>query len=116
MIQRTKTVNGWRTQHYHKVANLAKELTIPTTGFLGRTVYNDKSMRVVLLAFAPLQRLSEQLTSTPVHFHVFEGEVEVVVGKRTIHMGAGHWVNVPSRHEHSIYVKRPSKLLMLLAK
>ncbi|MGB0386931.1 MAG: cupin domain-containing protein [Ardenticatenaceae bacterium] len=116
MLQTASIINNWRTKNNQSVANLAAQLSVPNTGFRGRTVYNDTSMRAVLLAFAPLQRLSDPSTSTPVYLHVLEGEVEVTVGKRKVQAEAGHWVDVPPRHEHSIYVKSPSKLLMLLEK
>ena len=116
MMQVLNSVENWRTQHYHRMANLADELTIPSTGFNGRTVYNGQDMRAILMAFAPSLRLSEQSTPNPVHFHIFEGEVEVMVGQDILQLEAGHWVDVPSQHSHSIYVKRPCKLLMLLQK
>ena len=115
-MQVRNKIDSWTNQHYHNMANLAQELTIPNTGFNGRTVYNGQDMRAILMAFAPSLRLSEQSTPNPVHFHIFEGEVEVMVGQDILQLEAGHWVDVPSKHSHSIYVKSPSKLLMLLPK
>jgi quercetin dioxygenase-like cupin family protein len=102
--------------NYIYIADLVKEVTIPTNGILSRTLYNDDHVKVVLFGFDAGQELSEHTAATPAILHIIQGEARLKLGEDSMDAGAGAWVHMPPQLAHGSLAKSPLVMLLLLIK
>jgi quercetin dioxygenase-like cupin family protein len=101
---------------YAYIADLLKQIEIPGSGTLSRTVYADDQLKAVLFGFDAGQELSEHTASMPATLHFLQGEARLTLGKDRMDVGAGAWAHMPPHLPHSIYAKTPVVMLLLLFK
>lgn len=101
---------------YTYIADLMKQVDIPTDGILSRTLYTDDQVKVVLFGFDAGQELSEHTASMPAILHVIQGEALLTLGGDSMEAGAGAWVRMPPELQHSVHAKTPVVMLLLLLK
>jgi quercetin dioxygenase-like cupin family protein len=99
---------------YTYIADLAKQVDIPTDGILSRTLYNDEHVKVVAFGFDAGQELSEHTVSTPAILHIIQGEADLTLGDDSVEARAGAWVRMPSELRHSVQAKTPVVMLLLM--
>jgi quercetin dioxygenase-like cupin family protein len=99
---------------YTYIADLAKQVDIPTDGILSRTLYNDEHVKVVVFGFDAGQELSEHTVSTPAILHIIQGEADLTLGDDSVEARAGAWVSMPSELRHSVHAKTPVVMLLLM--
>ena len=99
---------------YTYIADLAKQVDIPTDGILSRTLYNDEHVKVVAFGFDAGQELSEHTVSTPAILHIIQGEADLTLGDDSVEAQAGAWVHLPPKLRHSVHAKTPVVMLLLL--
>ncbi len=99
---------------YTYIADLAKQVDIPTDGILSRTLYNDEHVKVVVFGFDAGQELSEHTASTPAILHLIQGEADLTLGDDSMEARAGTWVHLPSELRHSVQARTPVVMLLLM--
>jgi quercetin dioxygenase-like cupin family protein len=99
---------------YTYIADLAKQVDIPTDGILSRTLYNDEHVKVVVFGFDAGQELSEHTVSTPAILHIIQGEADLTLGDDSMEAQAGAWVRMPSELRHSVQARTPVVMLLLM--
>ena len=99
---------------YTYIADLAKQVDIPTDGILSRTLYNDEHVKVVVFGFDAGQELAEHTASTPAIIHIIQGEADLTLGDDSMEARAGAWVHLPPKLGHSVHAKTPVVMLLLL--
>jgi quercetin dioxygenase-like cupin family protein len=104
------------TTTYTHFSDLAKEVQPPDKGILSRTLYNDDRLKAVLFGFALGEELSEHTASMPAVLHFLQGEATLTLGDDTVEAKPGTWVHMPAGLKHSIRVKTPVVMLLLLLK
>ena len=65
---------------YTHISDLAKETQPPETGILGRTIFNDETVKAVIFGFGQGEELSEHTASMPAVLHFLQGETTVGLG------------------------------------
>ena len=101
---------------YTLIPQLAQAIELVEDGTLSRTLFQDQQLKVVLLAFAAGQELTEHTASTPASLHVLEGTCDIGLGGDTVAAEAGTWIHMPARLPHSVKALSPVKLLLMLHK
>ena len=99
---------------YTFIADLAREVEIPTDGTLSRTLYQDENVKVVVFAFSAGQELSEHTAARPAVLHVLEGQIALTLGSDHHEAAAGAWVHMPPNLPHSLRAETPAVVLLLL--
>jgi quercetin dioxygenase-like cupin family protein len=99
---------------YTYIAELTKQVDIPTDGILSRTLYNDEHVKVVVFGFDAGQELSEHTVSTPAIIHIIQGEARLTLGDDSMEAQAGAWVRMPSELRHSVQARTPVVMLLLM--
>ncbi len=101
---------------YTYIADLAKQVDIPTDGILSRTLFSDEHVKVLAFGFDAGQELSEHTVSTPAILHIIQGEADLTLGDDSMEARAGAWVRMPSELRHSVHAKTPVVMLLLMMK
>jgi len=102
--------------NYTFIADLAREVEIPSHGILTRTLHQDERLKVVLFGFDAGQELSEHTASTPAVLHFLQGEARLTLGTDSMDARPGTWVHMPARLPHSVNARTPVVMLLLLLK
>ena len=101
---------------YTYFADLVREIEPPEDGILTRTLFNDKSLKVVLFGFAANEELSEHTASKPAMLHFLQGEATVGLGGNCVDARDGTWIHMPANLKHSIKTSSATIMLLLLLK
>jgi quercetin dioxygenase-like cupin family protein len=101
---------------YTYIADLVKQVDIPTDGILSRTLYADEQVKAVLFGFDAGQELSEHTASMPAILHIVQGEARLTLGGDSLEAQAGAWVRMPPELQHSVHARTPVVMLLLLIK
>ena len=104
------------SSNYTYIADLAKQVDIPTDGILSRTLRDDEQVKVVLFGFGAGQELSEHTASMPAILRIVQGEARLTLGNDSVEAEAGAWVHMPPELRHGVYAKTPVVMLLLLIK
>jgi quercetin dioxygenase-like cupin family protein len=101
---------------YTHVIDLAKEVSIPPSGIVSRTLQNDESSKILVFGFAQGQELSAHTAPMPAILYFVSGEAELNLGGDKLAAGAGTLAHMPPRLEHSIHAKTEVVMLLILVK
>lgn len=99
---------------YAYIADLAKEVDIPSNGILSRTLFSDEHVKVVVFGFDSGQELSEHTVSMPAIIHIIEGEAQLTLESDTVAAAAGAWVHMAPDVRHGVQAITPVILLLLM--
>jgi quercetin dioxygenase-like cupin family protein len=102
------------TTNYTHFRDLAKEVQPPDKEILSRTLYSDNRLQAVLLGFAQAEELSKHMASMPAVLHCLQGEAKLTLGDDTVEARPGTWVHMPKGLGHSIQVKTPPVMVLLV--
>lgn len=102
--------------NYTYIADLVKEVEIPTNGILSRTLYNDDRLKALVFGFDQGQELTAHTAPMPAIIHILQGEARLTLGSDTQEARAGAWVHMPAQLEHGIFAKTPVMMLLLMLK
>lgn len=104
------------TADYQHFLDLAKEAEPPADGILSRTIFNADRLKAVIFGFGPGEELSEHTSAMPAMLFFVQGEATLGLGDDTHEARAGTWVYMPAGLKHSIKVKTPAVMLLVLLK
>ena len=101
---------------YTNIQNVADSIEIQADGTISKTLYQDKSLKVVLFGFDAGQELSEHTAAVPAVLHFLDGDADVTLGETTTKAAANTFIHMAAKLPHSITANQPTKMLLMLLK
>ena len=93
---------------------LAGIVSYQDDSIVSRTLIKKKSGTITLFAFAAGQSLSEHAVPYHAFVQVVDGEVELVIGGKSVSATAGQTVVMPAGVPHSVHANKRFKMLLTM--
>jgi quercetin dioxygenase-like cupin family protein len=81
---------------------------------VSRTIIDKKTGTVTFFAFAEEQGLSEHTAPFDALVYIVEGEAEIVISGKPIHLKGGEMVVMPANHPHSLKATKDFKMILTM--
>ena len=81
---------------------------------VSRTLMEKKTGTVTLFAFAEGQGLSEHTAPFDALVQILEGEAEISISGRALHLQEGEMVIMPANEPHALRAVKPFKMLLTM--
>ena len=81
---------------------------------VSRTIIDKKAGTVTFFAFAEEQGLSEHTAPFDALVYLVEGEAEIVISGKPIHLKGGEMVVMPANHPHSLKATKDFKMILTM--
>jgi len=81
---------------------------------VSRTIIDKKAGTVTLFAFAEGQGLSEHTAPFDALAYILEGEAEIVISGKPIHLRGGEMVIMPANHPHALKATENFKMTLTM--
>jgi quercetin dioxygenase-like cupin family protein len=81
---------------------------------VSRTIIDKKTGTVTLFAFAERQGLSEHTAPFDALLYLIEGEAEIVISGKPIHVRSGEMVIMPANKPHALQAIRNFKMILTM--
>jgi quercetin dioxygenase-like cupin family protein len=99
-----------------KASSLSELIGYQEGSVVSRTLIDKKAGTVTLFAFDEDQGLSEHTAPYDALVYVVEGEVEVTVSAKPIHMKQGEMTLLPANQPHALTAETKFKMLLVMIK
>jgi quercetin dioxygenase-like cupin family protein len=99
-----------------KASNLSGLINYQNGSVVSRTLIDKKAGSVTLFAFDAGQGLSEHTAPYDAMVQVLDGEVEVTISGKTVHLKAGEITVMPANEPHALAAKTRFKMLLTMIK
>jgi quercetin dioxygenase-like cupin family protein len=96
-----------------KVMNLADMVEYHTGSIVSRTIVDKPSGTLTLFAFEKGQGLSEHTAPYDAMVYILDGEAEVTISSKPLHLKVGEMVIMPANAPHAL--RAPARFKMMLA-
>lgn len=83
---------------------------------VSRTIIDKKAGTVTLFAFDEGQGLSEHTAPFDALVYVFDGEAEITISGKTLHLGEGEMVIMPAHQPHALKATKKFKMILTMIK
>ena len=102
-----------QNQGYEVFDGLAQQVpAIPAGSVVTRMVFANPHVKVMMVGFAPGEKIIEGIPEQPAILEVWRGEGVVTLGEEAFEIGAGSWVYIDAKTPHTIEAR--SELVCLL--
>jgi quercetin dioxygenase-like cupin family protein len=81
---------------------------------VSRTIINKKTGTVTFFAFDEGQGLSEHTAPFDALVHILDGDAEVVISGKPLHMKKGEMVIMPGNQPHSLRAPKRFKMILIM--
>jgi len=81
---------------------------------VSRTIIDKKTGTVTFFAFAEGQGLSEHTAPFDALVYLLEGEAEIVISGKPIHLKSGEMVIMPANHPHALKATKNFKMILTM--
>jgi quercetin dioxygenase-like cupin family protein len=81
---------------------------------VSRTLVKRAGGTVTAFAFAEGQGLSEHTAPFDALVHALEGDAEIVIAGKTLHVSAGELIVMPANQPHALTARTPFKMLLTM--
>jgi quercetin dioxygenase-like cupin family protein len=81
---------------------------------VSRTIIDKKAGTVTFFAFAEGQGLSEHTAPFDALVYLVEGEAEIVISGKPIHLKGGEMVIMPANHPHALKATKNFKMILTM--
>jgi quercetin dioxygenase-like cupin family protein len=81
---------------------------------VSRTIIDKQAGTVTLFAFAKGQGLSEHIAPFDALAHVLEGEAEIVISGKPVHVQGGHMSIMPANQPHALRAITDFKMILTM--
>ena len=81
---------------------------------VSRTIIDKKTGTVTFFAFAEGQGLSEHTAPFDALVYLLEGEAEVVISGKPVHLKSGEMVIMPANHPHALKPTKKFKMILTM--
>ena len=102
------------SQPFAHVADLARQIEVPSNGTLSVTLHQDEHVKVVLFGFAEGQELSEHTASVPAILQQVSGRARWRLGGQDVAAEPGAWAHMPANLPHAIVALSPCIMLLTM--
>jgi quercetin dioxygenase-like cupin family protein len=97
------------------VVDLGAADVVPAEGIHSRALVGDGRARMVSMALAAGEELSEHAASSTATIVILRGRADLELGERTVAAaGPGTWVLMPPGLRHAVRAREPTVLLLTL--
>jgi len=83
---------------------------------VSRTIIDKKGGTVTLFAFDEGQGLSEHTAPFDALVYIFDGEAEITISGKTLHLGEGEMVIMPANQPHALKAAKKFKMMLIMMK
>ena len=83
---------------------------------VSREIINQKSGSVTLFAFDQGQGLSEHMAPFDALVYLLDGEAEIAISGRPLHLKQGEMVTMPANQPHSLKATKRFKMVLTMIK
>jgi quercetin dioxygenase-like cupin family protein len=84
------------------VGNLSDLTEFAAEGIVSKTVVDEPRVKVVLMAMAEGQTLSEHTASMPASIHVLSGNASILLGDTRYESPPGTYIYMPAELKHAV--------------
>jgi quercetin dioxygenase-like cupin family protein len=81
---------------------------------VSRTIIDKKTGTVTFFAFAEGQGLSEHTAPFDALIYILEGEAEVVISGKPVHLKSGEMAIMPANHPHALKARESLKMILTM--
>ena len=81
---------------------------------VSRTIINKKTGTVTFFAFDEGQGLSEHTAPFDALVHILDGEAEVLISGKPLHLKKGEMVIMPANQPHSLRAQKKFKMILIM--
>ena len=81
---------------------------------VSRTIVDKKTGTVTFFAFAEGQGLSEHTAPFDALVYILEGEAELVISGKPVHVTSGEMVIMPAKHPHALRATKSFKMILTM--
>lgn len=81
---------------------------------VSRTIINKKTGTVTFFAFDEGQGLSEHTAPFDALVHILDGEAEVLISGKPLHLKKGEMVIMPANQPHSLRAQKKFKMILTM--
>jgi quercetin dioxygenase-like cupin family protein len=81
---------------------------------VSRTIIDKKTGTVTLFAFAEGQGLSEHIAPFDALVYLLEGEAEIIISGKPVHLKSGEMVIMPANHPHALKATKNLKMILTM--
>jgi quercetin dioxygenase-like cupin family protein len=81
---------------------------------VSRTIIDKKTGTVTFFAFAEGQGLSEHTAPFDALVYLLEGEAEIVISGKSVHLKSGEMVIMPANHPHALKATENFKMILTM--
>ena len=100
---------------YTLIPDLASALAeIPPDSIVSRTLYQSKTLRVLLFGFAAGQELSEHTSTKEAVLHFLSGEAQVTLGGDSTGAQPGTFIRMAPNLQHSVRAVSETRMLLYM--
>jgi len=99
-----------------QVAGLAELVDYQDGSVVSREIISKKTGTVTLFAFDQGQGLSEHTAPFDALVHVFDGEAEIIISGRPLHVKQGEMVIMPANQPHALKAIKKFKMMLTMIK
>ncbi|MBN2187083.1 MAG: cupin domain-containing protein [Dehalococcoidia bacterium] len=99
-----------------QVAGLAELVDYQDGSVVSREIISKKTGTVTLFAFDQGQGLSEHTAPFDALVHVFDGEAEIIISGRPLHVKQGEMVIMPANKPHALKAIKKFKMMLTMIK
>jgi quercetin dioxygenase-like cupin family protein len=99
--------------HAMQVSNL---ITYQDGSIVSRTLIDKKAGTVTLFAFAEGQGLSEHSAPFDALVYILDGDAEIAISGKPIHLTRGEMIIMPANETHSLKAARKFSMLLIMIK
>lgn len=110
----THRSDGQKHVSYGQVARLADLVDYQQDSVVSRTIIDRKSGTVTLFAFDEEQGLSEHVAPYDALVYLVEGEADIVISRRTMHVGEGEMIVIPAGKPHTVKAATRFKMILTM--
>jgi quercetin dioxygenase-like cupin family protein len=99
-----------------KVARLTDLVDYRDDSVVSREIINKNTGTVTLFAFDEGQGLSEHTAPFDALVYIFDGEVDITISGKTLHLKEGEMVIMPANQPHALKAVRRFKMILTMIK
>ena len=99
-----------------EVLNLSKMVNYQDDSVISRTLIKKKTGTVTLFAFDHDQALSEHTAPFDALAYILDGEADITVSGKAVHLQAGEMIFLPANKPHAVRAEKKFKMLLIMIK
>ena len=99
---------------FARVIDLAALVDYQTGAVVSRTLVKKPTGTVTLFAFDRGQELSEHTAPFDALVQVLDGEAEILIAGKPLHVAAGQMVIMPANQPHAVKAPAPFKMMLVM--